>query len=114
MRGGAGHRRPYHRGPAHRRAIQLRPTQRTVDVVVGPWSHLQTFGGPELAGKVVITDRAAPHVVDFLLERGVVHVAATYPSVALPHNLDWSVMEAMLWITDGNVGTVRSSSPPAT
>ena len=76
----------------------------TVDVIVSPWAHLQTFGGPELDGKIVITDRCADHVVTFLRARGVVHVAATYPSLALQHNLDWSVMEAMLWVTDGDLG----------
>ncbi len=74
------------------------------DVFVGPWSHLQTFGGPELTGKIVVTDRAAPHVVSFLLQdKGAAHVVGVYPSVALQHNLDWSVMEAMLWISDGVV-----------
>jgi predicted amino acid dehydrogenase len=82
----------------------------TVDVIVGQWAHLQTFGGRELAGKIVITDRAAPHAIQWLRERGVVHVAAAYPSLALQHNLDWSVMEAMLWVTDGHLRSSSSSS----
>lgn len=82
----------------------------TVDVIVGPWAHLQTFGGKELDGKIVITDRAAPHAIAWLRERGVAHVAAAYPSLALQHNLDWSVMEAMLWATEGRLRASSSSS----
>ncbi|HEY4223322.1 MAG TPA: hypothetical protein VGO62_18315 [Myxococcota bacterium] len=67
------------------------------DVFVAPWAQLQSFGGAELSGKIVVTDRAAPHVLQFLAERGVVHTIATYPSAALAHHLDWSVLEAMLW-----------------